>query len=198
MNYRKLTILILFCLSACTARVPQSVQQGGGARAETLEFDYEAGLHEAMARYGIAKDSAETINLGEARRYVGKLRSPVNGGQVMSQFGRRWLSFHEGLDIAAPEGTPIYAAHSGEVVFSGASMRGYGNMVVIKGPGLMTVYAHNKRNIVEVGDTVQAGEKLALVGMTGNASGPHLHFETRIRGKDGKSVAIDPMTFRGR
>lgn len=187
--------LLLFVLAGCAATVPQSVRQAEPSQ-KNLEFDNEAGLHDAMARYGIPKESGESIALGDARRYVGKLHSPVNGGQVLSQFGRRWLSFHEGLDIAAPEGSAIFAAHDGEVVFSGASMRGYGNMIVVKGQGLMTVYAHNKRNLVEVGDSVEAGEKIALVGMTGNATGPHLHFETRIRGEDGKSVAVDPMTFR--
>lgn len=174
-----------------------AVQAPVRSSAESFEFENEASRG-AMARYGAPKASEQIISLGEARRYVGKLQSPVDGGQVVSEFGRRWLSFHEGIDIAAAEGTPVYAAHAGEVVFSGASMRGYGNMVVVKGQGLMTVYAHNKRNLVDVGDSVEAGERIAQVGKTGNASGPHLHFETRVKGEDGRSVAVDPLVFRRR
>jgi murein DD-endopeptidase MepM/ murein hydrolase activator NlpD len=74
-------------------------------------------------------------------------------------------------------------------------MSGYGNMVVIRGENFMTAYAHNRRNTVSVGDSVRQGQKIAEVGMTGRASGPHLHFETRVQNSEGKYVAVDPFLF---
>lgn len=92
---------------------------------------------------------------------------------------------HAGLDLAAPTGTPIFSVAPGTVTRSG-SAGGYGNMVEIDhGDGYVTRYAHNSRNLVSVGDTVSAGQRIALVGSTGQSTGPHLHFEVR---KDGSPV----------
>lgn len=137
------------------------------------------------------------VRLGEADRYIGKLVLPVKGGgsYISSRFGRRWLSFHEGLDIAGSVGLPVRAAHAGTVVYSGSSISGYGNMVVVKGEGLITVYGHNDKNRVRVGERVSAGERIADLGQSGKASGPHLHFETRVRNASGRYVAVDPMSF---
>ncbi len=197
-----------FLLSACIALTSigcaSSVGRSGAptsassSEASQMSFEDNSSLRGAMAQFGnmMRSDESKTIALGEASKYVGHLTSPLRTGQLVSRFGRRLFSFHEGIDISASEGTIISAAHSGVVVFSGSSMRGYGNMVVIKGDGLMTVYAHNQRNFVDVGDRVDAGDRIGIVGMTGNASGPHLHFETRVRGADGKSVAVDPLIFK--
>ncbi len=121
----------------------------------------------------------------------GKLRWPVEGGTIFSKFGSRNGQFHEGCDISAPEGTAIYAADDGKVVYSGDRIRGYGNMIVIKHAGnLSTVYAHNRTNLVSEGDFVRRGQKIAEVGKTGNATGCHLHFEVRV-GKE----AVDPLKY---
>lgn len=135
------------------------------------------------------------LSLGAAQRYVGKLLWPVPGGTYSSAFGRRWLSFHEGIDISAPIGRPVYAAHDGIVVYSDDSLRGYGNVVVVKGDGLLTVYGHNSKNRVRVGRKVRRGELIADVGQTGKSTGPHLHFETRVKNNQGNNVAVDPLSF---
>ena len=114
---------------------------------------------------------------------------PVNG-PVVSGFGMRWGRMHEGIDITAPSGTPIWAAASGTIIHSGW-LGGYGNLVVIDhGNGLSTAYAHASSSLVGVGQQVSQGETVSLVGSTGNSSGPHLHFEVRVNG-----VAVDPLLY---
>jgi len=131
----------------------------------------------------------------EASQHIGQLVWPVRTAEVSSTFGGRWSGFHEGLDLGAPKGTPIYAAHDGEVVSSGSGLNGYGNMVVLKGRGVLTVYAHNSKNLVKAGDIVRRGDQIAEVGQTGNASGPHCHFEVRVLDSDGAYVAVNPYSF---
>ena len=112
-------------------------------------------------------------------------------GAITSGFGWRGGEFHHGLDIAGNMGEKIRAALAGTVVLSGWGNSIYGQMVKIDhGNGLETVYAHTSRNLVTTGEYVQAGEAIAEVGATGNASGPHLHFEVREKGK-----AINPEGF---
>jgi murein DD-endopeptidase MepM/ murein hydrolase activator NlpD len=114
------------------------------------------------------------------------LALPVEG-RVLSEYGLRNGRPHKGIDIGAKNGTPIYAVLDGTVVYSGVQ-GAYGNVVVLEHPDfVMTVYAHNEKNMVAVGDKVQKGQQIATVGSTGNASGSHLHFEYRIKGK-----AINP------
>jgi murein DD-endopeptidase MepM/ murein hydrolase activator NlpD len=114
---------------------------------------------------------------------------PVKGGKVTSGFGMRGRRPHEGIDIAAPEGTEILAAAAGTVIYAGSGVRGYGNLILLRHPGaLVTVYAHNRRNRVVEKETVRAGQVIAEMGRTGNASASHLHFEVR-RGE----VPEDPL-----
>jgi murein DD-endopeptidase MepM/ murein hydrolase activator NlpD len=120
---------------------------------------------------------------------------PVKG-YLSSKFGIRVdpftkeLRFHSGVDIAAPKGTPIHAAASGEVIFSGKE-RGYGNIVIIKHRNnLITKYAHASKLLVKKGDYVKQGETIGLVGSTGRSTGPHLHFEIRVNNK-----AVNPLKF---
>lgn len=96
---------------------------------------------------------------------------------------------HLGLDIAAPNGTPIRAAADGVVVYSGDEIPGYGRMVILDhGSGWATCYAHNSANLVRANDRVRAGDLIARVGETGRATGPHLHFEVRRN-----QIAVDPL-----
>ena len=114
---------------------------------------------------------------------------PVSG-TVVSGFGMRWGRMHEGIDITAPSGTPIWAAASGTVIHAGW-LGGYGNLVVVDhGGGLSTAYAHASAILVGVGQRVAQGETVSLVGSTGNSSGPHLHFEVRVNG-----IAVDPLLY---
>lgn len=113
----------------------------------------------------------------------GTLASPVAGGIITSTFGMRNGTAHEGLDFSAPVGTPVLAADDGKVVYSDDSIRGYGNMIIIKHAGnLTTVYAHNRVNLVKTGQLVKKGQKIAEVGQTGrvNAKGGVCHFEVRV------------------
>jgi peptidoglycan hydrolase-like protein with peptidoglycan-binding domain len=117
------------------------------------------------------------------------LEVPVSDG-----FGPRGNRFHSGLDFPAPLGTPIEAAASGRVTFAGwYRAGGYGYLVTVAhGRGVRTLYAHLSSVGVRVGQRVGAGAELGRVGATGDASGPHLHFEVRVRG-----AAIDPLTALG-
>jgi murein DD-endopeptidase MepM/ murein hydrolase activator NlpD len=109
---------------------------------------------------------------------------------INSGFGPRGTGFHDGIDIAAPEGTPIVAIEAGEVIYSD-QLRGYGNMVIVRhAGGIASVYAHNEVNLVRVGQTVTRGEVVGKVGSTGRVSGPHLHFEIRRN-----NTAEDPLRY---
>jgi murein DD-endopeptidase MepM/ murein hydrolase activator NlpD len=122
--------------------------------------------------------------------------APVEGGWLSSSFGWRidpfsgQKSFHEGLDFPSEAGTPIAAAASGKVIFADVHPQ-YGKMVEIDhGNGLVTRYAHASRLFVKEGDLVVRGQKVATVGSTGRATGPHLHFEVRLNG-----VPQNPVRF---
>jgi murein DD-endopeptidase MepM/ murein hydrolase activator NlpD len=107
-----------------------------------------------------------------------KLRWPVRG-VLYSRYGVRRGQRHDGIDIAAPEGTGIGAAASGTVVYAG-EQSGYGSIVILRHEGgLLTLYAHASKLLVRHGDRVGAGQPIAKVGRSGRTSGPHLHFEVR-------------------
>jgi murein DD-endopeptidase MepM/ murein hydrolase activator NlpD len=110
-------------------------------------------------------------------------------GVLTSGFGWRWGRMHEGIDIAAPAGTPIHAVASGTIIFAGW-MGGYGNMVIIDhGGGIATAYAHMS-SIWVGGGSVGQGTSIGGVGTTGSSTGNHLHFEVRVNGQ-----AVDPMGY---
>jgi murein DD-endopeptidase MepM/ murein hydrolase activator NlpD len=94
----------------------------------------------------------------------------------------RYRSRHKGVDLTAATGTAVFAALDGQVIFAGKH-RQYGNYVLVDhGNGVMTLYAHHSLNLVQIGDIVRRGQKIAEVGRSGNATGPHLHFELRVDG----------------
>jgi murein DD-endopeptidase MepM/ murein hydrolase activator NlpD len=101
---------------------------------------------------------------------------------------------HDGIDLAADTGEPVYAAADGKVVSAGDDGGGYGNMVRIRhADGTSTIYGHLSRFGVKKGQQVKAGQRIGAVGSTGHSTGPHLHFEVR----NGKDVAINPNTYLG-
>lgn len=113
---------------------------------------------------------------------------PVDG--ILTQ---RFHVYHIGIDIGIPLGTPVIATHSGIITFAGWSDVGYGYLVILQNGDFITYYAHNTSfNIVE-GQFVQRGNIIAFSGSTGNSTGPHVHYETRIR-----DVPVDPLTFESR
>jgi murein DD-endopeptidase MepM/ murein hydrolase activator NlpD len=130
-----------------------------------------------------------------AHRYTGERESrqfswPVQQGVVSSGFGIRNGAMHDGVDIAAPTGTPVYAADSGVVIFSG-TLHGYGNTVIIRhDDGYATVYGHNDRNLVIEGARVARGQEIGEIGRSGRTTGANLHFEVR---RD--NVARDPLAY---
>jgi len=94
----------------------------------------------------------------------------------------RYKGRHRGVDLNAPVGTAVFAALDGQVVLSGKHKQ-YGNYVVIEhGNGVATLYAHHRLNLVQAGEIVRRGQKIAEVGRTGNSTGPHLHFELKVDG----------------
>ncbi|MDQ2933147.1 MAG: peptidoglycan DD-metalloendopeptidase family protein [bacterium] len=113
----------------------------------------------------------------KAPTYAGYYTRPVIGGTRT-----QGIHGYNGVDIAGAVGTPLYAAAAGKVILSSNSgwNGGYGNLIIIShSNGTQTVYAHNSKNIVSVGETVEQGEKIGLMGSTGKSTGSHLHFEIR-------------------
>ncbi len=112
-------------------------------------------------------------------------------GTLTSKFGSRWGRTHAGIDLAAKEGTPIYAADNGVVTESAHKNNGYGKLITIDhGNGYITFYAHCSSLLVSEGDVVAKGDLIGRVGNTGRSTGPHLHFEIR---KDG--TAQNPLSY---
>jgi murein DD-endopeptidase MepM/ murein hydrolase activator NlpD len=116
-------------------------------------------------------------------------------GSVISRFGSKGKGLHnDGINLAAPRGTPVQAAQAGVVAYAGNELRGFGNLVLIRHKkGIMSAYAHNDALLVKSGETVRRGQTIAKVGSTGSVSEPQLHFEIRS-GRD----AVDPIRFLGR
>ena len=114
---------------------------------------------------------------------------PLTQFQLGDRFGPRGDRFHTGIDLLARTGTPVYAARAGKVVYADWADGGWGFLVAVDhGHGERTFYAHLSRIDVRVGVWVGAGVRLGAVGATGDATGPHLHFEVRVRG-----AAVDPL-----
>ncbi|MBI2373571.1 MAG: M23 family metallopeptidase [Deltaproteobacteria bacterium] len=113
---------------------------------------------------------------------------PVDG-VVISLFGEDDGARHDGIDIAAPEGSPIWAAADGDVLFAG-EQKGYGLILVLRHAGdLVTVYGHNLANLAKEGDRVKQGQPIATVGQSGGQLTPAVHFEVRQA-----AVATNPLT----
>jgi murein DD-endopeptidase MepM/ murein hydrolase activator NlpD len=187
------SFLINEVLKAMRAALPQD----GFVENESMPRDIYTTMMDAEISRALAKrdstgltkmvqDSLDRI-APEAPKKIG-IQSPVPG-MVSSEFGMRTdpltfkTKFHHGVDIAAPLGTTVKAAAGGKVLFSGW-VAGYGNLVEIDhGGGVSTRYAHNSVNLISVGDQVQPGQRIALVGSAGRSTGAHVHFEVRSAGR---------------
>ncbi len=151
-----------------------------------LQADIQAQLQAAQAA---ATAEAPSLPAGPIQGSSGPWIWPVNG-TITSPFGPRWGRMHEGIDIAAPEGTPIRAVADGRVVLA-AYNGGYGNYTCIDhGGGLASCYAHQAALGVSAGQGVQQGQVIGSVGNTGASFGAHLHLEARVNG-----TAVDPMGY---
>ncbi|NIT14634.1 MAG: peptidoglycan DD-metalloendopeptidase family protein, partial [Candidatus Dadabacteria bacterium] len=118
---------------------------------------------------------------------------PVRG-LVTSRFGTRGRKFHSGIDISARKGTPIRAIADGFIVQSSNKLEGYGKygrvVIINHGMGITSLYAHNRKNLVNSGTCIKKGQKVAEVGSSGNATGSHLHLEIRKNGKP-----VNPLIY---
>jgi len=113
-------------------------------------------------------------------------------GILTSPFGWRWGHIHPGIDIAAPIGTPIFAAAAGVVATAGWNSGGYGNLVDVRhADGSLTRYGHNSRILVQVGQQIAQGQEIAEMGSTGFSTGPHCHFEVHPAGHG----AVNPIAY---
>ena len=157
------------------------------------EHEIEGNLAAVQAEIAatLSESASAPLPAGPVRYGSGSMIWPVDG-PVVSGFGYRWGRMHEGIDIAAPAGTPIRAADAGTVVLvqSDAESGGYGNFTCLDhGGGLQTCYAHQSSFAVTSG-SVSQGDIIGYVGCTGHCYGDHLHFEVRISG-----APTDPLGY---
>lgn len=140
-------------------------------------------------RPAAAKNRAQGKSLAPSAVFIWPVQGTVTRG--FKQAGKHR---HDGIDIAAHKGTPIMAAASGKVIFSDWGPGGYGRIVILRhADDIVTVYAHNHQNLVKVGQQVERGDRIAMVGRSGRATGYHLHFEVRR-----KTVPVPPARYLAR
>lgn len=157
--------------------VPKCARGAAGLVARGSRAAESGRVPASFVSYNVNARISDVSNSGYSWPVVGKVSRPFDD-----------CTNHRGLDILAPEGTPIFAARSGKVIYSDSKLAGFGNLVIIDhGRGVASIYAHNRRNLVRVGDTVRRGQKIGEVGQTGNATASHCHFEVRQQAK-----AINP------
>jgi murein DD-endopeptidase MepM/ murein hydrolase activator NlpD len=176
-------------LEAESNRLTEAIRQAELALAAQRERDRAAQAErDRIAQEQAASNMSAALHWPIANRT--RISSPF-GSRINPISGRR--EHHTGIDVPAPAGTPILAAESGTVILSGYN-GGFGNTVIIShGNGMTTLYAHNTRNNVTVGQTVRRGQQIATVGSTGFSTGNHLHFEVRLNG-----VSVNPMNYFNR
>lgn len=178
-----------------------ALAKGGYTQANAIDFSQMKAKQLGKTSYG------DSMYVSHVLRYYsssataagdGYFNSPLALGtyNISSGYGYRWGKLHKGIDFAAPEGTKIYAAASGTVVFAsfglpGSGFGGYGNVVLIKHNNTYsTLYGHCSQLLVTAGTTVKKGSIIALVGNTGDSTGDHCHFEIQVNG-----TATNPIPY---
>ncbi len=138
-----------------------------------------------------ANVASTPVDAADDNAATGSFRWPVRG-RVISAYGVKANGErNDGINIEAPEGTPIKAAEGGEVIYAGNELKGFGNLVLVKHPsGFVSAYAHAGEILVQRGDTIMRGQTVGKVGATGNVTRPQLHFELRQGNKP-----IDPLPY---
>lgn len=182
-----------------------SLKQARSEKVDILEGLQEKGSELEKALEQFAQDEAQIQSQiaasesqsepGVPTHFSGRFMLPLHG-TITSGFGERYhpilhrVRRHDGVDIAAPTGTPIHSAAAGTVI-AAQYMNGYGNVVIVDhGGGYSTVYGHCSRILCHVGEQVTQGQVIARVGMTGLATGPHCHFEIRVH-----SHPVNPLSL---
>lgn len=168
------------------------------AKVESLINDQNARLKELEKKEDQLEQQSAVVDklinqlMDKSKKYAeGAYKWPTPGyTSISSPYGMRIhpiykkKKMHSGVDIDAPMGAKIVAANSGKVIVAGWNTGGYGNYVIIDhGGGISTLYAHQSKILVSVGDVVKKGDVIGKVGSTGLSTGPHLHFEVRVDGK---------------
>ena len=216
MKLKQLVVLLLFIFSSCSLAHGVVHTVGKGETLWRISHTYGVNMNAVARANGIAdptqirtgarllipgvtkvKKVVPHTSLASVQKRSKRL-APDKGmfswpirGTISSRFGTRGGKLHDGIDIRAPRGTSIRAAARGRVVYVSEDFRNYGRIVILKHTkNYYTVYAHNKKNLVRVGQSVPKGKKIAMVGRSGNATGNHLHFEIR----NGRKV-INPLFF---
>lgn len=179
-------------------KLTESAELVSDIRGRKSEFAAQLGTFDGASREVEEILLEAELFSGRASTFDGDFFPPVDPVDLVSGFGPRlhpllgYVRNHDGVDLDAPFGVPIYAAAAGEVVIAG-TMGGYGSTVVLDhGEGLGTLYAHASAVVVDPGAEVAKGEIIAYIGSTGLSTGPHLHWEVRLNG-----VAVDPATYMG-
>ncbi len=160
-------------------------------RASEIELLRLRGVRDAEAAYA-AQQAVEQEAAVNVRAAVGG-GAALTTGRVTSCYGPRWGTVHQGVDIAAPIGTPVHAPEGGVVLQAGPAS-GFGQAVYVQhGDGTITLYGHVDRFLVSAGDVVSAGQQIATVGNKGQSTGPHLHFEVHEGGL--YASRVNPMPW---
>jgi murein DD-endopeptidase MepM/ murein hydrolase activator NlpD len=179
----------------------QTVQEGKqGLKKSTYKIVEENGERKEKTQVAeeiITQPVDKVVKKGtkiKPSRGDGAFAWPTFGGSITSTFGPRWGTFHKGIDIAGVSNLDIKASDTGQVVFAGWDTGGYGNCVRIDhGNGYVTVYGHLSSIKSTVGQIIQKGEILGVMGATGDATGVHLHFEIQRAGEP-----VNPLQFVSR
>lgn len=179
-----------------TDKLLETVRQGyEGTGGPLTPMGYSSRGNAAISE-SEARANEVVISLGKVNNYriaVSKLplAMPVKSAfRFTSPFGQRWGRAHQGIDLAGPVGTPVYATGDGVVIFAGWQ-RGYGNVIKLQhAMGTETRYSHLSKIRVKAGQKVSRNSLIGDMGNTGRSTGPHLHYEVRVDGK-----AVNPMSF---
>jgi murein DD-endopeptidase MepM/ murein hydrolase activator NlpD len=164
-------------------------------RQEERRLAEERRRQEALRQAQVRQAQVQRPQVRRVSYQEGGMRWPLSGFRITTYFGGRgaFQRYHTGIDLAAPYGTPIVAAKSGQVEVAGWSSFGYGFHVILDhGGGVETLYAHMSRIAVRPGQWVEAGQVIGYVGSTGWSTGPHLHFEVRVNGVPRNPLAYLP------
>lgn len=185
-------------------RAPYTIQPGQTLR---LPSEHHKGAHhKQLAQASVKPSTKPSRSSAMAPKTISKARTPVSArapassgkfsqpvsGRVVSRFGPKKGGLHnDGVNIAAPRGTPIGAAENGVVVYAGSELRGSGNLVLLRHDnGYLTAYAHLDKITAQRGSIIQKGQKLGTVGSSGSVASPQLHFEVRKGTR-----ALDPSKY---
>jgi murein DD-endopeptidase MepM/ murein hydrolase activator NlpD len=175
---------------------PEGLVEGAVATSPDLSAMLDDLTHQIRDRERQLSVLESLISTRNLSRQIVPGGRPVTSGWISSYFGQRpdpftgRTAYHRGIDFAGPAGAEVVAVAAGVVTYTKERF-GYGKVVEINhGNGYVTRYGHNQRVLVSLGDTVQKGQPIALIGSTGRSTGPHLHFEVLKQGR-----AVDPMSF---